>query len=121
MPPPPLGSAVAGGDREPAPDASVPETDAAPLFVAIQPQLGLKRETKKAPRDILGPATGQQQRRRRRHGRIGAHWPAWVVWHCPDRGEVSFRSASSPDGPRRSDVSMRMEDCVAATLAGRAT
>ena len=53
MPPTSLGSAVAGGGREPAPNASVPETDAAPLFVAIQSQLGLKLEAKKAPTDLI--------------------------------------------------------------------
>jgi uncharacterized protein (TIGR03435 family) len=53
MPAPPPGGAVAGGGSEPAPDASVPETDAAPLFVAIQSQLGLKLEAKKAPTDLI--------------------------------------------------------------------
>jgi uncharacterized protein (TIGR03435 family) len=53
MPPPSLGSPVAEGGREPAPNASVPGTDAAPLFVAIQSQLGLKLEAKKAPTDLI--------------------------------------------------------------------
>lgn len=53
MPPPPPGGAVAVGGREPAPNSTVPETDAAPLFVAIQSQLGLKLEAKKAPTDLV--------------------------------------------------------------------
>jgi uncharacterized protein (TIGR03435 family) len=53
MPPPTPGSAVAGGGRETAPNASAPETDAAPLFAAIQSQLGLKLEAKKAPTDLI--------------------------------------------------------------------
>ena len=53
MPPPAPGGAVAGGGREPAPNASVPETDAAPLFTAIQSQLGLKLEAKKEPTDLI--------------------------------------------------------------------
>jgi uncharacterized protein (TIGR03435 family) len=53
MPPPPPGGASAGGGRDPAPNASLPETDAAPLFVAIQSQLGLKLEAKKAPTDLI--------------------------------------------------------------------
>jgi len=43
MPPPP------GGDAAVHP----PETDAAPIFAAIQDQLGLKLEPKKAPADLL--------------------------------------------------------------------
>ena len=53
MPPPPPGGGSAGGGREPAPNSSVPETDAAPLFVAIQSQLDLKLEAKKAPADLI--------------------------------------------------------------------
>ena len=53
LPPSPPGGAVAGGGREPSPNGSVPETDAAPLFVAIQSELGLKLEAKKAPTDLI--------------------------------------------------------------------
>jgi uncharacterized protein (TIGR03435 family) len=49
--PPPGGAGLAG----PGGDAPVhaPETDAATIFVAIQDQLGLKLEPKKAPADLL--------------------------------------------------------------------
>jgi uncharacterized protein (TIGR03435 family) len=53
VPLPPPGDTSAGGLREPAPNASAPETDAAPLLVAIQSQLGLKLEAKKAPTDLI--------------------------------------------------------------------
>ena len=61
MPPPPpggaggmagtSGGAASGGDA--VPHASLPETDAATLFAAIQAQLGLKLESKKAPADLV--------------------------------------------------------------------
>ena len=62
MPPPPggagapggaIGGPVGGPGGDPVPHASLPETDAASLFAAIQAQLGLKLETRKAPADLV--------------------------------------------------------------------
>jgi uncharacterized protein (TIGR03435 family) len=48
MPPP-----GAGGGGDTVPRASLPETDAATVFAAVQSQLGLKLEAKKAPVEML--------------------------------------------------------------------
>ena len=51
--PPPGGAGPAGPGGDTGPVAHAPETDAATIFAAIQDQLGLKLEPKKAPADLL--------------------------------------------------------------------
>lgn len=53
MPPPPGGAGPAGPGGDAGPVMHAPETDAATIFAAIQDQLGLKLEPKKAPADLL--------------------------------------------------------------------
>jgi uncharacterized protein (TIGR03435 family) len=58
MPPPPMlagggGAGLAGPAGDGGPVIAPPSTDAATLFAAIQDQLGLKLESRKAPADLL--------------------------------------------------------------------
>jgi uncharacterized protein (TIGR03435 family) len=54
MPPPPPGVIVGGsGGGDAGPRTGAPETDAATIFAAVQQQLGLKLEARKAPVDLL--------------------------------------------------------------------
>jgi uncharacterized protein (TIGR03435 family) len=51
--PPPLPGGAGAGPGDAGPRLGAPETDAATVFVAVQEQLGLKLEPKKAPADLL--------------------------------------------------------------------
>ena len=53
MPPPPLAGGGGPGPGDAGPGFNARETDAATIFVAVQEQLGLKLESKKAPADLL--------------------------------------------------------------------
>ncbi len=53
MPPPAGAAGPAGPGGDAGPVTHAPETDAATIFAAIQDQLGLKLEPKKAPADLL--------------------------------------------------------------------